>query len=420
MVLVYCPKITPRVKYAFSLVFEEVLQVPAHVTGSRPEFNASDGIKINYSTEEARDCISFAPHGLLTGSTIIPQNFNKDNLDLPSDPFAFSFYLATRYEEYLPHEKDKYGRYLARNSFAYKNGMVGTPLVNVWAGRIRDLLLTRYPRAPFPQRQYQYISTIDIDNAYAYLEKGTLRTAGAYARSVLKGRGAELAERKKVLSGKEKDPYDTYDLLFSIQKKHNIRQIYFFLLADWAKNDRSVPASSKKFQDLIRAIAERSGIGIHGSFASNADPEKLGSEIARLKKISGRDITSNRQHFLMLDLPQTYRSLLAHGITDDYTMGYAEEPGFRAGLCTPYYWYDLEKEEQTRLRIHPFAVMDATLNLYKKYSAAEAVRVAGALIEKVKMVNGTFISLWHNESLGEKEPWKGWRDVYEQVVKRAV
>ena len=46
-------------------------------------------------------------------------------------------------------------------------------------------------------------------------------------------------------------------------------------------------------------------------------------------------------------------------MTDDYSMGYGSINGFRASVASSFYWYDLEKERQTNLRIHPFCFMDA-------------------------------------------------------------
>jgi len=92
----------------------------------------------------------------------------------------------------------------------------------------------------------------------------------------------------------------------------------------------------------------------------------LRKEISRLRKVLKRDISKARQHFLMLHFPATYRRLIDHDITDDYTMGFSGEVGFRASICTPFYFYDIEQETVTKLLIHPFAVMDATLKYYMK------------------------------------------------------
>lgn len=97
-------------------------------------------------------------------------------------------------------------------------------------------------------------------------------------------------------------------------------------------------------------------------------------------------------------------------------MGYASLPGFRAGTCTPFPFYDLTSEKETSLRIFPFQVMDGTLNQYMKLSPDEALEECKKLIDEVKKVNGTFISLWHNESLSEMREWKQWRNVYYKLL----
>jgi hypothetical protein len=119
-------------------------------------------------------------------------------------------------------------------------------------------------------------------------------------------------------------------------------------------------------------------------------------------------------------MPTTYRNLIELGIKEEYSMGYASQVGFRASLCTPFYFYDLVADETTKLLLFPFAVMDATLNLYLKIKPGEAMNYVEPLIQEVKSVNGLFISLWHNETLCNDFDWKGWQDVYEQVVKAAT
>ncbi|MBK5284216.1 MAG: hypothetical protein JJE25_02345, partial [Bacteroidia bacterium] len=102
------------------------------------------------------------------------------------------------------------------------------------------------------------------------------------------------------------------------------------------------------------------------------------------------------------------------------TMGYAQITGFRAGTCTAFRFYDLDREETTQLLIHPFAVMDATLKYYMKMSPEESLPHIRQLIDEVKKVDGTFISLWHNESLSDYKQWTGWKNVFEEMVEMAA
>lgn len=133
-----------------------------------------------------------------------------------------------------------------------------------------------------------------------------------------------------------------------------------------------------------------------------------------------REITASRQHFLKLNLPYTYRQLLDQDIQMDFTMGFAAEPGFRAGICTPFFWYDLEAEVATSLRVYPFALMEGTLRDYMNLDADEALKTIQQIVDEVKKVGGTFISLWHNESLSDQKRWKGWVRVYEQMLELAA
>ncbi|MBL0343579.1 MAG: polysaccharide deacetylase family protein [Bacteroidetes bacterium] len=292
-------------------------------------------------------------------------------------------------------------------------------MVNIYAIMIRDQLKLRFPGMVFPEKKYRFISTIDIDNAWAYLEKGFMRTTGAYARAIFSFNLNEIVERTRVLLGMEKDPYDTYELQFELQRKFKFKSIYFFLLGEYGLNDKNVPIDSRKFRSLIKSIADYAEAGIHPSYGSNKNPSRLKKELNELSKILKREVTKSRQHFLVLKLPETYRRLIELDITDDYTMGYALQVGFRASICSPYYFYDLDNEQITSLKIHPFAVMDATLKYYMKIDPAAAMNHILPLIDEVRKVNGDFVSLWHNESLSENKIWEGWRKVYEDMLAAA-
>ena len=128
----------------------------------------------------------------------------------------------------------------------------------------------------------------------------------------------------------------------------------------------------------------------------------------------------SRQHFLKLTLPETYRNLIDLDITDDYTMGYASQVGFRASICTPFNFYDLDMELETKLKVHSFAFMEGTLKYHMKVGPEEAMQKIKPLIDDVKSVNGVFMSLWHNDTLNNQKLWAGWRAVYINMVEYAM
>ena len=201
-----------------------------------------------------------------------------------------------------------------------------------------------------------------------------------------------------------------------IHKKYNLHPIYFFLFAEYGLNDKNVPTRSQRFRYLIKSIADNADVGIHPSYNSNFKLEKLEKEVRGLSKVLNRDITRSRQHFLKLTFPETYRNLMNLDINDDYTMGYASEIGFRASICNSFNFYDLDLEIETKLRLHPFQVMDATVNFYLQISPEDSIERIEGIIDEVKKVDGEFISLWHNETLAEYKFWKGWRKVYDEML----
>jgi hypothetical protein len=423
-------QITPRLRYTFDLVFRDLLGIGYRFTLSAMEFAAAQGPKMTYGDHPSGDEPFIYAARLLFEKGIEDQQISvfdwngtkafygsHPKYDFPFDPFAATFYLVSRYEEYLPHLRDSHDRYDTTESLAYQKGFLQKPVVNTWACMLRDLLRARYPELVFPERKYRFISTIDIDNAWAYLQKGFMRTMGAFARSIVNFDIEEFMQRARVLAHMEKDPYDTYDFQFDLQKKYKFRSIYFFLLGEYGLNDKNVPPESRKFRSLIKSIADYAEAGIHPSYGSNKKPERLKKEVAELSRILKREVTRSRQHFLVLRLPETYRRLIELDITDDYTMGYALQVGFRASICTPFYFYDLDNEQATNLKIHPFAVMDATLKYYMKVPPQEAMN---HILPLIKAVHGDFVSLWHNESMSENKIWAGWRKVYEDMVDAAM
>ena len=57
---------------------------------------------------------------------------------------------------------------------------------------------------------------------------------------------------------------------------------------------------------------------------------------------------------------------------------------------------------------------------YMKLSPEESIIRAKQLVDEVREVNGTFVTLWHNHSLNDRDEWKGWKRVYEEIVAYAA
>jgi len=432
MLLLYAHKVSPRFKYIADLVLGELCGFQLEYTNSSGEFAAYDGPKLSYYETPLGNEINVIPNGLLYEKGIRPQNialgkwndipvlFKNAHPLIPFDIFSAAFFLVSRYEEYLPHIADPYNRFEADSSIAFNNKFLHLPVVNLWAAQLKKLVLERYPDLANRENSYQYISTIDIDNAWAFKHKGFMRTGGAYLRSLIHLDLTDIKERALTLAGQMHDPYDTYELLLDVQEEFKLQMIFFFLLGNYGVNDKNISANNFSFQALIKHLADHAEAGIHPSFGSNENNNQVRIEINRLAQITHKPVTKSRQHFLKLHFPETYKNLINCGILEDYTMGYASQIGFRAGICSPFKWYDMDAEQVSPLTIYPFAIMDATLLYYMKLSPQEAVEKCAGIIKEIRNVKGTCITVWHNETISNWRQWAGWRDVYREVVKLAA
>ncbi len=434
MLLILVPKETNRMHFTMQLMLTRLLGIELSFTSEISAFEQYEGPKFSFGVTVDTKHLYFASNGLLFESRIAARElrhftfegglvffpvFDQDSA-LPFDLFSASFYLVSRYEEYLPHIRDNHNRYLASGSDAWQQGYLHKPLVNIWSFKLKDILHQWFADLKFNTPVYSFAPTIDIDAAYAYKNKGITRALGGIFKSLQNRNYDELRHRIRVLFRLERDPFDTFELQMQLQKKYNYRAIYFILLADYAPNDKNIPHNNRYFRSLIRYLADYAEIGIHPSYASAFQPSLMVMETARLSKILKRDVECSRQHFLKLVLPETYRNLVNNDITHDFTMGYAEVPGFRASICTPFPFFDLDNDSKTNLIIHPFAVMDGTLHDYMKLNPQKATETINELIDEVKKVGGTFIPLWHNTSWNEEGDWNGWSEVYEKMVQEGI
>lgn len=432
MLLVYTSKVTNRLRYIFEHFFTEMLGMSYSITIDKDEFIAYQDEKLNYSSRKFGDELFFYATPLLFERGIKQQKIKvddfentkmfficKNNSDLPFDPFAAAFYLISRYEEYLPVEKDRFGRFPAAVSLAAQQGFLQKPVIDIWINKLEVVLKRRFPTVVIHRKSYKYLPTYDIDIAYAYTQKGVLRTLGAYAMSVKRMNFEEIKQRTRAIVGLDKDPYDTYEWQLQLQRKYKLTPVYFFLVGEYGVYDKNISIDNFTYQELIQSIGDVCDVGIHPSFQSNSDIRILEKETQQLSAILKKVIIRSRQHYIKLDITETYQNLIELDISKDYSMGYPDNIGFRAGTCSSFLFYDLPLEIKTNLRVYPFMVMDVTLKDYLQLSPAEAFETVKKLIHEVKAVKGMFSTLWHNNTLCECEDWIGWRTMYEQMVKEA-
>jgi hypothetical protein len=165
---------------------------------------------------------------------------------------------------------------------------------------------------------------------------------------------------------------------------------------------------------LIKTIADYCKVSLAASYSSFNDVELLRKEKKNLADVINRQVEYSRMRYNRVDVPQTYRNLVDAEFTDDFTMGYTHEIGFRAGTSFPFYLYDINMELQQPIRVHSFAFHDYAL--HEETSIDTVLEKVRSLYQEVKKVNGEFISVFSNELLGTDHPLD-WKETYEAIIK---
>lgn len=424
-VLLYSEKLSPRLHYIVRLVFGDILGLQCEVTDQAELFRRYHGPRINYSGNKSLEGIHVQPAGLLFENglretepemekyPLFPILFPSREIDgLPFDLFSASFYLVSRYEEYLPFAEDRHGRFEASLSFAFRKGFLERPLVNEWADYLARVMLKSWPELPVRKKEFRFVPTIDVDSAWAYRNKGLLRSSAASLLDLMKGNTANLGRRIRILSGTDQDPFDNFDWINSVHASYERIPVWFFLSGKYGRYDPNVPVRHPEMKKLIHSCTATGLVGVHPSYGAAIRNTRLNEEVQNLASVTGTPILKSRQHFLKIRFPETFRLLIESGIQDDYSLGYASMPGFRASICTPFPFYDLLHEKSTTLILHPFQVMDRTFSSYLRLEPAEALTQIMQMEKITRKFNGEFISIFHNESFTDDAEGRGWRLVY--------
>lgn len=427
MLLVYTHKITPRVKYIFKHICTRVLGIEVSFTATIEEFIAHNSLKMSYTKQPLGSEFFVKSHEILfeQGLSDVELNvhqwdntkaffFNGDKGVLPFDIFAASFYLLSRYEEYLPHVKDEFGRFLAIESMAYKHGFLHQPVVDIWAYKFKAALQIFFPDYQFPVKTYSIKPIIDVPSAYKFQLKGIMRTVGGIFKDVFRFDYKGLYTRCMVLFGLKHDPFDTFKYILNRQKHTKHQFLFFFLIGSYSTYDKNISINKKKFVSLIKHVADHCKVGLKTSFLSADDASILKKEKLQMEAIINTALLATRQSFSRLSLPETYRNLIDLEIQEDYTMGYINHIGFRAGSCTPFLFYDLDYEVQTPLRVYSTHLMD--YSLLKTHSLLDKKKVLNDVISEIKKVNGEFVPVFHNYTFSDIDRWNGFKELFNIIL----
>ncbi|MEP2278038.1 hypothetical protein, partial [Maribacter sp.] len=319
-------------------IFVNILGIELDFTTKVEEFIKHTGPKITYTKQPLQNEFFIRSNELLFEQGINDIQLNIGDYDgtpcffqtgerskLPFDIFAASFFMLSRYEEYLPHVKDIHGRFSPKDSIAFQNGFLKKPVVDIWAFKLLDALKERFADLEYKNKTYDFISVIDVATSHCYANRGLMRGVIGMLIDLGTFKLKRVVERIAVGLNRQKDPYDNYNELIALHKKYTIKGNFFFQYADYSKYDKNVSTNSIKFKSLIKHVADYMPVSLAASYSSFSDLDLLKKEKANLEEVINRPVNNCKMRYNRVDVPQTYRNLIAAEFTNDFTMGYTFE-----------------------------------------------------------------------------------------------
>lgn len=297
-----------------------------------------------------------------------------------------TFFFISRAEEVINKQRDEHGRFAAAYSVLGEHNRLMVPTLDEYAR-----LVMKAVGLPLPPSGFAHIYlTHDIDTIAHY----------RHLRGALGGlwRG-EWRQVLRAWRDMEDDPAYTFPWLVEQDKRVPLAEKIYFVKHSFGKgydypqyNHHSPDAHRlRKFLEWNKVT-----IGWHSSYYG------VGSIEQRSKRRD--ELSVHRSHYLNCSIANM-RKLVELGVTDDYTMGFADQAGFRLQTSRAVLWIDPERMQLTELVLHPLIIMDVTLSSknYMALDQVEATYVCQQLIDKVRMHNGDLCLLWHNTSINQTD-----------------
>ena len=360
----------------------------------------------------------------LFGEPRLEKNENG-RLILYADLVASSYFMLSRYEETIKLDcRDQHGRFLAKDSVVFQQKYGMRPLVDEWGNYLRNLLRKSGVDLPAEKSGFRKIYlTHDIDTPFFLWRKKQV------LKQLIKNLihyGRKIQNPYRVYRTGVGDPYNNFSRIIGYDSdlknkmgESIVESVYFMIAAGNSRTESYCDIELPKYQVMLKQLEESGAeIGLHASYEAGADPMLLKTEMERMFKYCGGASSKNRHHFLRWREPEHIDEMENAGITEDFTLGYADCAGFRVGTCRPYKFINPRSKRVTDIVIHPMEIMECSLDrkIYMGLDFESAKHVCKEIAAKVYEHGGELNILWHNSSFLQSY----YDELYKEVLKYAA
>lgn len=343
------------------------------------------------------------------------------------DIFAASFFMLTRWEEYINKKRDSHDRFLAVESVAFKNDFLDRPIVNEYIEMLKNMLLYLGLEQKLKKRDYQLFVSCDVDQPFDCTVENLKNLIRVCLGDILKRKNIKefiKRVRRYIFNQLENYRYDenyTFEWYLDVCETVGAKVAFYFIPNSNEKGNACYELKDKKIQELLKYLSYRGHeIGVHGSYQTYQDKDKARKQKSMLDETLNKlgisqKVVGNRQHYLRWDSSTTPSVLDYAGFEYDTTGSYADRAGFRYGVCYEFSMFDFLSRQKLNLKQKPLIVMECSI-LDKNYlgvTYTKALEIMQDLKSKCYQYGGNFILLWHNSHLKAEED----RKLFKELIK---
>ena len=359
-----------------------------------------------YGNAEATQCVGYTaneqeweqypvvivPNGFLGNSLVLPDmerprmEQRGKTLVIRTDLIYNTFFFISRAEELLNHQRDEHGRFCARYSILGYGNRLQIPIIDEYAH-----ILMKHLELDMPAPRYSHIYlTHDIDTISQY------RHLRGFLGGIYRG---EMSQALQALTDIRHDPVYTFPWLIEQDAKVPTAEVIYFVKHTRGKgyDYPQYNLQGTDFQQLKNTLLKSGArLGIHSSYYGLDQ----GTPSSFILHPSSEESILHRSHYLRCSI-DNMQALADAGVTDDFTMAFPDQAGFRLQTSRPVRWINPKTYTLTPLTLHPLTVMDCTLsntNYMNLQTEDEAYFFCEQLFDKVRQYAGDITLLWHNSN----------------------
>lgn len=426
-------------KYILDLFFDEFLNLDYEIIIKQDidswEINLQNGKKIVFkdhffnnfkndleylSLENIPKKVNFTKNKF-TPQEDMPIIYGVDKFDILADKiicdidiFASSFFMLSRWEEYVNKNRDNHDRFMAKDTLGYKFNFIDRPIVNEYIQFLKNIILNLDDSLNFKIFNFKTLVTCDVDEPFDPSVRSLYWLCRTCIADILKRKSISkfLNTIKLYVSNKFgnfiHDKNYTFQWYIDTCKRANLNPIFYFIPDSSEKNNGFYSLDDKKIQQLMVMLAKNNcEIGVHGSYNTYKDGKKLLIQKKKLEEVLktlniNQNVIGNRQHYLRWDSVITPKLLDDAGFTYDTTGGYADAPGFRYGICYEFSMFDFLNRKKLNLKEMPLIVMECSVfddESYMMLDEQSSIKLINNLKNKCCIYDGNFVLLFHNSNL---------------------